>query len=79
MLEKMAHLRGPASKMTEDEFPPLLPFCCIVTAVAERNYPTSEVRGDSREELPHARGRAAARKKEGREELLHVQSQVVWP
>ena len=29
---------------------------CVGTGVAERSYPTSEVRGGSQEELPHARG-----------------------
>ena len=42
--------------------------------MAERSYPTSEVRGSGREELPHIQGAVAAWAQEGREELLHVQS-----
>ena len=42
---------------------------------AKRSYPTSEVRGLGREELPGVRGVVAARAQEGREELLHVQEQ----
>ena len=30
--------------------------CLFVFLSSERNYPTSEVRGGSREELPHSRG-----------------------
>ena len=41
--------------------------------MAKRSYPTSEVRGGSREELPHVQGAVAAWVQEGREELLHVQ------
>ena len=56
--------------------------------VAERRYPVSEVRGGSREEIPHppnseARGSGreelpyavAARAQEGLEELSHVEGQ----
>ena len=59
--------------------------------MAERSYPTSEVRGGSREELPHSpmpeargggreeqphiQGAVAARAQEGLEELFHVQGQ----
>ena len=43
--------------------------------MAKRSYPTSEVRGGSREELPHVQGAVAAWVQEGREELLHVQGQ----
>ena len=42
---------------------------------AERSNPTSEVRGGSREELPHVQGAVAARAQEGLEELLHFQCQ----
>ena len=35
----------------------------------------SEVRGGGQEEQPHLQGAAAARLREGREELLHVQGQ----
>ena len=34
-------------------------------AVAERNYPTLEVRGPATEELPHLQGTAAAREQVG--------------
>ena len=55
-------------------------------AAAERSYPTSEVRGCGREELPHTRGwgssleeqlhvqgAVGAQAQEGQEEILHVQ------
>ena len=57
----------------------------------ERSYPTSEVRGGSREEIPHApspeargggweelphvQGSVAAQAQEGLEELSHVEGQ----
>ena len=41
----------------------------------EMSYPTPEVRGSGREELPHVQGAAAAYVQEGREELLHIQGQ----
>ena len=41
----------------------------------KRSYPTSEVRGGGREELPHVQGAVAAQAQEGLEELLHVQGQ----
>ena len=44
------------SKTKEDDFPPLLPFCCICTGGAERSYARSKVRGSGREELPRVRG-----------------------
>ena len=44
-------------------------------AAARRSYPTAEVRGGGREKQPHIQGVVAARMQEGREELLHVQSQ----
>ena len=47
--------------------------------VAERSYPTSRVRGGSREELPHVQGAAAAWVQEGQKELLYVQGQEGWP
>ena len=47
--------------------------------VAERSYFTSEVRGGTREEQPHIQEAVAARAQEGREELLHVQSQEGRP
>ena len=37
-----------------------------------------EVRGGGREEQPHVQGLVAAQVQEGREELLHVQSQEGW-
>ena len=47
-------------------------------SVAERSYPTPEVRGGDREEQPHIQGAVAARAQEGQEELLHVQGQEGW-
>ena len=57
-------------------------------ATAKRSYPTSEVRGSSREEIPHTQGRGggwedqphvqgamAAQAQEGLEELSHVEGQ----
>ena len=43
--------------------------------MAERSYPTFEVRGGCREEQPHIQGAVAAWVPEDREELLHVQGQ----
>ena len=55
--------------------------------MAERSYPSPEVRGGGQEELPHARGQGqqpgeatpqvavAVWVQEGREELLHVPGQ----
>ena len=55
---------------------------CNGAGAAERSYPTSEVMGSCREELPPARsqgrqlrGMVSLRVQEGREELLHVQGQ----
>ena len=61
-------------------------------AAAETSYPTFEVRGGSREELPHAgsqgrqlrgatqvQGAAAAQAQGGREELLYDQGQEERP
>ena len=48
---------------------------CDSEGAAQRSYPTSEVRGGSWEELPHARGVVAAWAQEGLEELLHIQGQ----
>ena len=46
-------------------------------AAAKRSYPTSEVRGCGREELPHARGAGSYRTPKirggGREEQPHIQ------
>ena len=63
--------------------------------MAKRSYPASEVRGDGREELPHApmpearggswedqphvQGAVAARAQEGLEELSHVEGQEGRP
>ena len=63
-------------------------------AEAGRSYPTTEVRGGGREELPqaptpearggdqedqpHAQGVVAARAKEGLEKLYHVEGQEGW-
>ena len=48
---------------------------CDGAGTAKRSYPASEVRGGSREELPHLQGAVAARAQEGLEELFHVQGQ----
>ena len=42
-------------------------------AAAKRSYPASEVRGGSREEIPHVRGQGRRR-----EELPHVRGQGRW-
>ena len=44
-------------------------------SMAERSYPTSEVRGVGWEEQPHLERSVAARVQEGLEELFHVQGQ----
>ena len=43
--------------------------------MAERSYPTFEVRGGGREEQPHVQGVVAAQAQECLEELFHVQGQ----
>ena len=43
--------------------------------MAKRSYPTSEVRGGSREELTRIQGAVAVPAQEGLEELFHVQGQ----
>ena len=61
---------------------------CDSAGMAERSYPTSEVRGGSREELPRIQGQgqrlggatprprsSGAWVQEGQEELLHVEGQ----
>ena len=55
------------------------PGCDSGAGVAERSYPTSEVRGGGGEEQPHVQGAAAAQVQEGREELLHAQDQEGRP
>ena len=52
---------------------------CDGTGAAERSYPTSEVRGGSREKQPHVQGVVAVQAQEGWEELLHVQGQEGRP
>ena len=47
--------------------------------MAERRYPSPEVRGGGREELPHVQGAVAAWVQEGLKELLHVQGQEGQP
>ena len=54
-------------------------LACEMRVVAERRYPTSEIRGGDQEELPHVQGEVAARAQEGLEELLHVQGQEGRP
>ena len=44
--------------------------------MAEKSYPTSEVRGGGREEQPRVQGAVAAWAQEGLEELSHVEGQV---
>ena len=46
-----------------------------VRVAVERSYPTPEVRGGGGEEQSHIQVAAAAPAKAGREELLHVQGQ----
>ena len=46
-----------------------------ILSTAERSYPTSKVRGRSREEQPHLQGAVAAWVPEGLEELFHIQGQ----
>ena len=53
--------------------------CPSSGVVAERSYPTSEVRGGGQEDQPHVQGAAAAQMQEGREELLQVQGQEGRP
>ena len=48
---------------------------CDGTGTAKRSYPAFEVRGGSREELPHIQGVVAARAQEGLEEPSHVEGQ----
>ena len=48
------------------------------SAVAERSYPTSEVRGGSWDEQHHVQGVAAVWAQQSQEELLHVQGQEGW-
>ena len=48
---------------------------CDGTGMAERSYPTSEVRGSGREEQPQVQRVVAVRAQEGLEELFHVQGQ----
>ena len=51
---------------------------CDGTGMAERSYPTSEVRGSSREELSRNQGAVDAWAQEGLEELSHVEGQKEW-
>ena len=51
---------------------------CDSIGMAERSYPTSEVRGNGWEELPHVQGVVAACVQEGLEELFHVEGQEGW-
>ena len=54
-------------------------FWSSSVSTAKRSYPTSEVRGCGREELPNIQGAAAAWAQEDQEELLHVQGQEGQP
>ena len=51
--------------------------CDGAHSTAERSHPAFEVRGSSREELPHARGQG--RWPNSREELPHARGQGRWP
>ena len=53
--------------------------CCTPEVRAKRSYHRPEVRGGSREELPHIQGVVAMQAQEGRKELLHVQGQEGRP
>ena len=81
--EELPHVRGQGQR-------PRVPDC-EGAGTAERSYPTSEVRGSGREEIPHAlkpeaRGGGreelphamAAQAQEGLEELSHVEGQEGW-
>ena len=46
-----------------------------VTVVAERSYPTPDVREGGQEEQPHIQGAMAAQAQEGLEELSHIEGQ----
>ena len=48
---------------------------CDGAGMAKRSYPTSEVRGSSREEQPYVQVAVAALVQEGLEDLFHVQGQ----
>ena len=81
--EELSHVRGQGQRLRVPD--------CDGAGTAERSYPTSEVRGCSREELPHTpkpkargsgredqphvQGAVAARAQEGLEELSHVEGQ----
>ena len=51
---------------------------CNGAGTAEKNYPTSEVRGGGRDEQPHLQGAVAVWAQEGPEELFHVPGQKGW-
>ena len=67
--EELPHIRGQGRRPRETTPRPRS------GAEDQRSNPTSEVRGGSREELPHVQGAVAARAQEGLEELLHFQCQ----
>ena len=50
-------------------------LCPRSGVAAERNYPTSEVRGSGWEEVPHIQGVVAAWAQEGLEALPHIEGQ----
>ena len=52
--------------------------CKGAHSAAEKSYPTSEVRGGGREELPRIQGAVALWAQEVLEELFHVQGQEGW-
>ena len=67
--------RYPTSKVREV----VKTSCCTPEVRAKRSYHRPEVRGGSREELPHIQGVVAMQAQEGRKELLHVQGQEGRP
>ena len=74
----MSKVRGSSQECqaaTAQERPRGATPCPRPGAVAGRTYPTSEVRGGSREELPRIQGAVAVRAQEGLKELFHVQGQ----
>ena len=68
-------LRG-ATLVQGQEWQPGRATPCPRSGVAAgRSYPTSKVRGGSREELLRVQGALAAQAREGLDELSHVESQ----
>ena len=68
--EELHHVRGQGQR-------PRVPGCHSAW-MAERSYPTSEVRGGSWEEQPHLQGAMATQAQEGLEELFQIQGKEGW-